>query len=209
MMKKLWSMDGPVWNFLEKCGQLIVLSALWLLCCLPVVTFCSSCGALYQAVTLSVRGGQGNGATVFFRSFRENLLRGGGLSVILIGILVLLEGMSIYLMHSVFPSGVVCVLMILDLFALLYAGPVSARFRLGILQTLKLSFVLSLQFAHYTFVFLFGSLCLAALQIFVFPMAVILILPGVWCLGISFLMEKALNRYAGERDETDEDEKRM
>ena len=208
-MKKLWSLDGPVWSCLEKCGQLIVLSVLWMLCCLPVFTFCSSCGALYQAVTLSVRRGQGNAVSVFFQGFRENLLTGVGSSLILLGALVLLEGVSIYLLHSVFPSGVVCVLMILDLFALLYAGPVSARFHMGILQTLKLSFVLSLQFAHYTFAFLIGSLCLGLLQIFVFPMAMILILPGAWCLVISFLMEKALNRYALEKTDMDEDEQRM
>ena len=209
MRNKLWSQDGPVWSCLETCGQLIVLSVLWLLCCLPVVTFCSSCGALYQAVTLSVRGNQGNGAAVFFRSFRENLLSGIGLSVILIGTLALLEGVSVYLLHSLIPTGVVCVLMILDLFALLYAGPACARFHVGSLQTLKLSFVLSLQFAHYTLGFLVGSLCLAALQIFVFPMAMILILPGAWCLAISFLMEKALSRYALEKTDMDEDEQRM
>lgn len=207
-MKKLWSQEGPVWNCLEKCGQLIVLSVLWLLCCLPVVTFCGSCASLYQAVCLSVRREQGNAASVFLRCFRENLLTGVGLSVLLLGALVLLEGISVYLLHSVMPTGVICVLMILDLFALFYAGPVCARFSLGILQTLKLSFVLSLQFAHYTFVFLIGSLCLGLLQIFVFPMATILILPGAWCLAISFLMEKALNRYAWEEPDMDEDEQR-
>lgn len=205
MIKKLWAMDGPVWNFLEKCAQLIVLSVLWLLGCLPVVTFCGSCGALYQAVNCSVRQGQGSAAKVFLRSFRKNLLRGGGLSLILIGGLVLMEGISVYLLNSPVPSGVIGVLMILDLFALLYAGPVCAEFHMGILQTLKLSFVLSLQFAHYTFVFFIGSLCLTLLQTFVFPMATILILPGAWCLAISFLMEKALNRYRMEKGETDED----
>ena len=209
MNKNLWSMDGPIWSCLEKCGQLIVLSVLWLLGCLPVVTICTSCGALYQAVTLSVRGGQGNGAAVFCRSFRKNLWSGCALSVILIGALALLEGISITVMHSPVPTGVVCVLMILDLFLLIYAGPVCARFHPGILQTLKLSFVLSLQFAHYTFVFLFGTVCLATLQIFVFPMAVILILPGAWCLAVSFLMEKALNRYAAENEDMEEEKKRM
>lgn len=208
-MKKLWSQEGPVWNFLEKCGQLIVLSVLWLVCCLPVFTFCASCAALYQAVLLSVRRGQGSAVPVFFRSLRENLLRGSGLSVILLGALVLLEGISVYLLHSVMPAGVICILMILDLFALLYAGPVCARFHLGILGTLKLSFVLSLQFAHYTFVFLIGSLCLGLLQIFVFPMAMLLILPGAWCLAVSFLLEKALNRYAWEKTDMDEQVQRM
>lgn len=37
-MRKLLDIEGPVIGFLEKGGQLIVLSVLWLVCCLPVVT---------------------------------------------------------------------------------------------------------------------------------------------------------------------------
>ena len=197
-MKKLLDVEGPVFGFLEKTGQLIVLSVLWLLGCVPVVTLCASCGALYHTVTRSVRGGQGTAVKEFGRSFRENLIPGILLSLILVGALGVLEGISVHLLHSVIPTGVICVLMILDLFLLLYAGPVRARFHLGVLETLKLSFVMSLQYAHYTFVFLMGTLALVVLQAYVLPMAAVLFLPGAWCLVISFLMEKALNRYAPE-----------
>ena len=194
MMKKLLDVEGPVFGFLEKCGQLIVLSVLWLLGCLPVITLCSSCGALYRGVTLSVRGGQGSTVKEFWKGFRENLLTGIALSLILLGALAALEGISIYLFGSVMPTGVICVLMILDLFLLVYTGPVMDRFRLGVVETIKLSFVLSLQYAHYTFVFLIGTLALAVLQVYILPMATILFLPGLWCFVCSFLMEKALNR---------------
>lgn len=204
MMRKLLDVDGPFLGVLEKIGQLIVLSVLWLLGCIPVLTTCTSCAALYHGVTFTVRGGEGSLVKEFWKSFRANLPSGAVLSLILVGALGGLEAVSVYLMHSLIPTGVICVLMILDLFLLLYVGPVMAKFRLGILETLKLSFVLSLQYAHYTFVFLIGTLVLAAVQVFVLPMATVLILPGAWCLVISFLMEKALNRYAPAKDGLDE-----
>ncbi|MGM9603441.1 MAG: DUF624 domain-containing protein [Faecousia sp.] len=195
MIRKRLNVDGPFLGFLGKCGQLIALSVLWLLGCIPVFTICTSCAALYHAVTRSVRGGEGSPVKEFYKCFRANLLNGAALSAILVGALVGLEAVSVFLMNSLIPAGVICVLMILDLFLLLYAGPVTARFQLGILETLKLSFVLSLQYAHYTFVFLIGTLALVVLQVFVLPMATVLFLPGVWCLVISLLMEKALNHY--------------
>ena len=195
MIRKLLDVDGPVLGCLEKCGQLIVLSALWLLCSLPVVTACASWAALYHAVTQAVRAGQGSAVKEFRKCFLANLTKGLVLSVILVGALAALEAASVYIMNSLIPTGVICILMILDVFLLIYVGPVCSRFQMGITQTLKLSFVLSLQYAHYTFVFLIGTLVLTALQFFVFPMAAVLFVPGVWCLGISFLMEKVLNRY--------------
>ena len=204
MIRKLLDVDGPFLGFLEKFGQLIVLSVLWLLGCIPVLTLCTSCAALYHAVTQSVRGGQGSPVKEFWKSFRDNLITGVILSLILIVVLAGLEAVSVYLMQSVIPTGVICVLMILDVFLLFYVGPIVARFHLGVVETLKLSFVLSLQYAHYTFVFFFGTLILVLLQVFVLPMATALFLPGAWCLVISYLMEKALNHYAPVNDNLDD-----
>lgn len=201
MIRKLLDVDGPFLGFLEKFGQLIVLSVLWLLGCIPVLTLCTSCAALYHTVTQSVRGGQGSPVKEFWESFRANLISGVILSLILIGVLAGLEAVSVYLMHSLIPTGVICVLMILDIFLLFYVGPIVARFHLDVVETLKISFVLSLHYAHYTFLFFLGTLILVLLQVFILPMATALFLPGVWCLVISFLMEKALNHYTPVDDD--------
>lgn len=204
MIRKLLDVEGPFLGFLVKFGQLIVLSVLWLLGSIPLFTLCASCAALYHSVTLSVSGGEGSPVKEYWRSFRSNLLSGVALSLILLGILAGLEAVSVYLFHSLIPTGVICVLMILDLFLLFYVGPIIARYPYGVVKTLKLSFVLSLQYAHYSFLFLFGTLILVLLQVFILPMATALFLPGVWCLVISRLMEKALNHYAPVYNDMDE-----
>ena len=84
MIRKLLDVEGPVVDFLEKCGQLIVLSALWLLCCIPVVTLCASSAALYDGVFQTVRKQEGNAIKTFFSSIKRNFLRGIALTVILL-----------------------------------------------------------------------------------------------------------------------------
>lgn len=193
-MKKLLDNEGPLISFLNQCAQLIVLSVLWLLWCLPVVTVLASTAALYEATVESVRHQQRSACGVFWRSFRKHLLPGMLLFGMIFGAFAVLEAVSVFLLGSVYPSGVLCVLMILNSFVAVYAPPVLARFHRGATDSWKLSFLLSVQFAHYTLLLLIGSLLLAAMQIFVFPMATILVLPGAWCWCSSFLMEKALNR---------------
>ncbi len=201
MIQKLFDNEGPVIVTLEKCGQLILLSVLWLLGTVPLVTACASTAALYETVLRTVRGPEGNTARVFWTSFKRYLPKGVVLSIVLLGVFAALEGVSVTLLDSVYPRGVIGVLMVLDSFAAVYAAPVLVRFGRGVGDTLKLSFVLSLQYAHYTLLLLLGTVALAALQVFVFPMALVLFLPGAWCWCSSFLLEKAMSRYSGQKKE--------
>lgn len=199
MIRKLFDVEGPVVDFLEKCGQLIVLSALWLLCCIPVVTLCASSAALYDGVFQTVRKQEGNAIKTFFSSIKRNFLRGIALTVIL---LLAFGGLwlgSAAVFHMARPTGIFLVLMILISLTAVYVPAVMVRFPYGVGDVLKLSFVLSLQFTHVSLLLALGTVVLTALQIYVFPMSMILILPGVWCWCGSFLLEKAVSRYSGKR----------
>ena len=63
--------------------DLVALGVLTLILCIPVVTICPAVTALYYSVAKSVRRGRGGPYREYFRSFRENLLQGIALSVIL------------------------------------------------------------------------------------------------------------------------------
>lgn len=178
MMEKIWNPEGPVMGFLEKCGQLIVLSVLWLLGCLPIVTVCTSNAALYYAVMKSVRRGQGSAVREFWRSYRMNLLGGSVLTILFAAAAAALMALSYRLSGGMYPVGVAGIGWILILFVFSYIGPVLSRFRIGIWKTVELAFVMSLQYAHYTLVFLLGASALVLGFLFLFPMAAVLILPG-------------------------------
>ena len=63
--------------------DLVALGVLTLILCIPVVTICPAVTALYYSVAKSVRRGRGGPYKEYFRSFKENILQGIALSVIL------------------------------------------------------------------------------------------------------------------------------
>lgn len=203
MMKDLLNVEGPVFSFLDKLGQLIVLSALWLLGCIPVVTICTSNAALYYAVVKSVRRGQGNAVREFLKSYRENLGRGipvtiavGVLCSVLTLNLQILQGQGRPLLSAGALVGTV-----LTVLCFLYAGPVLSRFRMKTLDVIKLTFVMSLRFAPVTLLILFGAAVAAAAQFYLLPMPAVLILPGVGCYLVTFPVEKVLRPYMPGKEE--------
>lgn len=197
-MRKLLDVEGPVIGFLEKCGQLILLSVLWLLGCIPLVTIFASSAALYEAVTSCVRREQGTAAKTFWSSYRRNFPAGCLLTLLLLLGFVVPEGICVFLLNRAYPGGALGTLMVLNAFVCIYAPAVLARFRCSALRTWKLSCLLSLQSAQYTLLLFLGGLTVVALQIYVFPIGLCLILPGAWCWCSTFLLEKAMNRYTGD-----------
>lgn len=201
MIKRLLDTEGPVLGFADKTGQLIVLSALWLLGCIPVVTIGTSSAALYYAVIKSVRRGQGHAAAEFLKSYRANLGRGIGVTV-LAGLLAV--GLVILLGRSggILPEAALLGLILLGLTAV-YLGPVLSRFRLPFGEIWKLAFVISIRFAHYSLLLLAGTITLILLQFWILPVPTILILPGAWCFLCTFAVEKAFQIYMPPKQEND------
>ena len=75
-MNQLFNPDNIVWTFLTRCVDLVILSLLWLLFSLPVVTAGASTAALYHSVRKSVLSDSGYAVTAFWKSFRENVKQG-------------------------------------------------------------------------------------------------------------------------------------
>lgn len=64
--------ESPVLSFLNKLADLLLLNALWLICCIPVVTIGAATTAMYYVCIVSIRSGDGYVVRRFFKSFREN-----------------------------------------------------------------------------------------------------------------------------------------
>ena len=47
-MRSFFDMDSPVMQAMNKLGSVILMSLLWLVCCLPVVTIGAATAALYR-----------------------------------------------------------------------------------------------------------------------------------------------------------------
>ena len=47
MLQSFFNYDNPIWRFMGRLGDMIVLNLLWLVCSIPVVTIGASTTALY------------------------------------------------------------------------------------------------------------------------------------------------------------------
>lgn len=87
-----FSYNNPVIVFLTKAADMLILSLLWFVCCIPVVTFVPASAALYASVTDVVFGKErGRGVTrYFFSAFTQNFKRGVVLSLLCAAVIFLL-----------------------------------------------------------------------------------------------------------------------
>ena len=71
-MNSIFSFDNPVWNFIGKLVDMLMLTVLWALCSLPVVTIGASTSALYYVMLKLAEDKEGSMFWSFFRAFKEN-----------------------------------------------------------------------------------------------------------------------------------------
>lgn len=71
-MGGLFDYDSKLFQLLLRVSDIVVLSVLWLLCSLPVITIGASTSALYYTVMKLVRQRGDSSMSMFFHAFKEN-----------------------------------------------------------------------------------------------------------------------------------------
>ena len=200
LWKMLRSADHAILFLFEKFADLVVLSLLWVVCSIPIVTAVPAASALYYAVVKSVRRDCGKAAAEFFHSFRSNLRQGIGLSVIvaaaaliLAGNLALVERMPQGASQKVFFAVFLrCLGLFLTAFSL-YLGPVLSRFSKNTGNTVRFTAALMLRHLGTT-VSVFCMAAAVATAIWFYWIALI-VLPGILALCSSFSLERVFKKY--------------
>lgn len=72
MLSGFFNYDNPVWRFIGKFGDLILLNVLWLICSIPIFTIGASTTAVYYVTLKLARNDDGYTIRSFFKSFKEN-----------------------------------------------------------------------------------------------------------------------------------------
>ncbi len=153
MLQGLFNYDNPVWRFVGKLGDLILLNILWIVCSIPVFTIGASTTAVYYVTLRLVRDEDGQTIRCFFRSFRENFRQ-----ATVLWLLILLTGMilgfDLYFcfqvmtgdsaMRTVFTA-VIGAMFIVWLFVATYIFPVQSRFYNPVKRTIFNSFFMSIR----------------------------------------------------------------
>lgn len=198
--------EGKLMQLLDTVGQLILLNILWILSCLLVIPAGSATIALYYSVIKSIRRGQGDALQEFFQCFKANFWRGLGAEVILVLAGLLLYGdlqiLQKWQGYGLLKSATL-VVVVISVFAAVYIFPILSRFRMGVFRAFALAFTMSLRFLHFTLLLIVGIVIMVLLQIYLLPIVTVLFIPSFWCLGTTYLMEKALRHYMPPKEETD------
>lgn len=77
MRNSLFNPENWIWEPFGKVADFLILSCLWLLCSIPIVTMGAAFTALYDCCARCVKGGEREMFSRFFRTFRRELIPGG------------------------------------------------------------------------------------------------------------------------------------
>lgn len=198
-----FSLDSKFFTVSGKIVDMMVLSLLWLVLCLPVLTVIPASIALYYTAAKVLRKGTGSVFPEFFHAFRENLKQGILLDLIYLAISGTLLGIrAFYQWKGVgTPLGSVYFVFLLVAVALLggvtfYLLPVLSRFSVSLTGALRMA-------AYFTsrnlgtvipMLITFAAFCAAVYLIPYF----LIILPGFYAYLMTKSVEKTLREYIRE-----------
>lgn len=74
-MNSFFSRDNWIWSPFSWIADMVILSCLWVICSIPLLTIGASTAALYDCAARCVRGGDEKMFARFFRTFRRELVQ--------------------------------------------------------------------------------------------------------------------------------------
>lgn len=196
--------DGGFMGFLTRVSDVCLISFLWLLCCLPVVTIGASTTAAYYTIVKVVKRQRGTMLREFFHSFKDNFID----SFLINLIYLLVEGIlafNIYLSFQALATETAASFNFLFLYVALFLLMIglslhtyAALSRFVMKRLVLVKFALFVTFRHFLttlaliVVFLAGLVLMA-----LFPVCIV-VMPPVCLFLYSLLMERVLWKYMTE-----------
>lgn len=197
--------NSPFIKMLETVANMFIVSFLWFVFALPVVTIIPSSAALYHTTNKVIFGpGRGNGVFKdFFDSYKLNLIPGIKLNMIaIVAALFIAEGLwtgyqfyrvsiwgMLYMMLGVIITAVVVT-------TLVYVPPVLSRFVAPVTSIIRIAvyFAIRKPFRSlaYLLLFLFMIYSIQA-----FPLALVIV-PGLYADLVRTYLEKDMNQFIAE-----------
>lgn len=145
--RALFNPEGWLWKPLGYLGDLVMLSLLWTVFSVPVVTLGPASAALYDAAVHSVRRKEDTVLVRFFSTFKRELRQGILSTLIVLAAAAVLLGGPLLLLRAQGGVHLLAVMTVLAFFllcVLCWLWPVQSRFEMGLgglfANSLKLAF---------------------------------------------------------------------
>lgn len=203
-MGGLFRFDGPFFKYGTLLCDLMILSILWCVCSLPLITMGPASAALYYVTTRLISAHEGYVTKDFFKSFAGNLIQAGIAGIIFIAFGIIIFFNINHLRHS---TGIWNILLVLQyVFALesiitfIYVFPIIARFKMKLFDIFKMAFFMANKhiFTTITCLALFGSVLFVCF--YVYPVMSLFLLPGAYAYLTSFMIMRLFKKYVPEMD---------
>jgi uncharacterized membrane protein YesL len=210
-MSNFFNVDNGFFTFLGKICDVIFLSVVWVLLCIPIITIGPANTAMYYATVKVIRRERGYLFREFFRSFKMNFKRGAIIGVILTVMYVILfidiiaawsSVQSATDLSSIFFGIYIAIALLLVCFTI-YVFPVLSRFEISLKQLVKTVFFMSMRHLPSTI----GMLIITAAAVVgsIYIPLLIFIVPATSTFLNSFLMERVFKKYMPKTENTGED----
>jgi Predicted integral membrane protein len=206
-MNNFFNPDNAVMVFLGKLFDVFVLSIIWLIVSLPIITIGASTTALYYSCVKAIRRERGYVLREFWHSFKTNFVNATILWIpyVLLSIIFVINIRFSVNLHSNMGFALLCIYSMLAFVLLstgMYVFPVLSRFTLTRKQVLKTSFFMSLK--HFPITLLLIIIVAATtLGLYIMP-PLAFFLPATSTIIFSFLMERILKKYTPKADEEEQ-----
>lgn len=201
-MGKWFSLDSKLYKFGTILGDLIILTILWTLCSLPIITIGASTTALYYVTTRQISNREGYVTRDFFKSFKQNFVQSTIITV-LIGLIIVILYINT---HSFVPDTTIDVIIYLIQYVILYevlifsiyVFPVLSRFNLKFGALIKTALFMANRHLLTTFS---CAILLVAMNFLLYRWGVFIILcAGVYAIVTSFMFMKIFRKYVPDID---------
>lgn len=199
-MAKLFDLNNPVWKFMGRLADIFVLTVLWLVCSLPVLTIGASTTALYYVTLKIAEGKEGYLCRHFFTTFKENF-RQSTLVWLIMLVLGIFFGVDLYYYyHMPMKAAIVIfwlflVLTVFYVFVLFTIFPLAARLDVGVKKLFFMAFMVSLKNFSWVMLMIVLSACMIAIGVFVFWPVLLFSAGGIACINSYILTKVVFPRY--------------
>lgn len=219
MLSGLFNYDNPVWRFIGKFFDVLILNLLWVVCSIPLITIGASTSAVYYVTLKLVRDEEGSTIKSFFKSFKENFKQATIIWLIIL-VLGLVIGFDLYffiMMQTEASNFRTIMLAIFGGFAILYLSvslyvfPLQAKFINPVKRTLFNAFFMSVRHFFATIGMLVLDIGFPLLAFFAVP----ILLPLLFLFGFpllaffnSFVFVGIFDKYMPKKEEEEDRELR-
>lgn len=204
-MGGLFNLDNPLWRFMGKLADLMLLNLLWIICSIPIVTMGASTTAVYYVTLKLVKDEEGYTAKSFFKSFKENFKQSTIMWLMILVVCVIL-GVDLRLYISAMGSGgnlqrVMAILFfslaVIFVLTVMYVFPLQAKFINPIKRTFINAFFMSIRHLPYTLLMIVITVFYFGCVLFIPQMSLFVIVFGITLPAFlnSYFYDKIFERY--------------